>query len=197
MNNFQSNINSARRWSPWVWIIAIVLILILWVVTSYNSLVSKNEAVTSQWGQIDVVLQRRFDLIPNLVSTVKGLTAQEQKVFGDISDARAHYAGASTTDKKAVAAGQFEGSLARLLVITENYPQLRSSEAFQNLMASLEGSENRISVERQKYNAMVQVFDTKIKRFPGNMIAGIFGFHAREYFNAPEEAKTVPKVNFQ
>ncbi len=152
--------------------------------------------MTSQWQQVDVVLQRRFDLIPNLVSTVKGLTAQEQKVFGDIADARTRYSGAGTVDQKASAASQVEGAIGRLLVITENYPTLQSSAAFQDLMASLEGSENRISVEREKYNVLVQDFNTKIKRFPGNLIAGIFGFHTREYFNAPPEAKIAPKVNF-
>ena len=175
----------------------IVLILIIWVIGSYNSLVSQNQDVTSKWSQIDNQLQRRYDLIPNLVASVKGITKQEQTVFGDIATARTQYAGATTTDQKAVAAGQVEGALARLLVITENYPNLRSSEAFTTLMAQLEGTENRLAIARQDYNTSVQTYDTALMRFPGSLVAHLFGFTQRAYFQIPDVAKVNPQVNFQ
>ena len=165
--------------------------------SSYNNLVTANEGVTSQWQQVETQYQRRFDLIPNLVESVKGAMAQEQKVFGDLAEARTRYSGATSPDAKAAAAGQVEGALARLLVVMENYPQLKSMETVQTLMAQLEGTENRISVERSRYNDTVKSYNVMVKRFPTNLLAGMFGFGERTYFEAQQGAETAPKVNLQ
>ncbi len=174
----------------------IILFVLFWLGGTYNSLVTQKEGVDSAWAQVDNQLQRRFDLIPNLTATVKGLSLQEQKVFGDIADARTRYAGAATTNDKALAANQFESALGRLLVITENYPNLQSSAAFRDMMVSLEGTENRIAVERQKYNQTVQAYNTDIKMFPRSLLASMFGFGPAEYFQISDEARTAPKVDF-
>ncbi len=174
----------------------IVLFVLFWLGGTYNSMVRERESVDSAWAQVDNQLQRRFDLIPNLTATVKGLTAQEQQVFGDIAEARTRYAGAATTNDKAAAANQFESALGRLLVITENYPALQSSAAFRDMMVSLEGTENRIAVERQKYNNTVQSYNTNIKMFPRSLIASLFGFDASTYFQIEEDARTAPQVDF-
>jgi LemA protein len=176
---------------------AIVVLLLIWGVSSYNGLIKLDEGVTKQWAQVENQLQRRYDLIPNLVNTVKGNTAQEKQVFSDLADARARYAGAATPDERANAASQVESGLARLLVIVENYPELKSSKAFQDLMVSLEGTENRIAVERGKYNEMVGTINTKIKFFPTSLVANMAGIDAREYFAVGEEAKVNPTVNFE
>ena len=177
-------------------IIALIAIVIGWGVSTYNSLVTLNITADTQWKQVEADYQRRLDLIPNLVNTVKGLMKQEQTVFTALADARAHYAGATTPSDKAAAANQVESALGRLLVITENYPQLKSSETVQGLMAELAGSENRISVARVRYNTAVQNYNLKVSRIPGSFIAGLTGFHAREYFNAQKGAENVPQVNF-
>ncbi|MBI3888849.1 LemA family protein [Candidatus Nomurabacteria bacterium] len=177
-------------------ILAVIVLLALWVVGKYNSFVRQNEAITNQWAQVDNQLQRRFDLIPNVVNTVKGITKQEKDVFTAIADARTHYAGASTVDQKATAAGQVESSLGRLLVITENYPQLLSSKSFQDLTVELEGAENRIAVERMKYNDLVKSLNAGVKVFPSSIVASIFGVKERAYFEVKDEAKVVPKVDF-
>lgn len=180
----------------WVIVIVVLLVIAGYLVSSYNGFVSMNEKVTNSWAQIDNQLQRRYDLIPNLVETVKGIAQQEKDVFGAIADARSRYAGATTPEAKAQAANQVESALARLLVITENYPQLRSSEAFTSLMTQLEGTENRISVARKDYNDSVTILNTRIKAFPANLIAKMFGFSARTYFEIPNEAKANPQVKF-
>ena len=177
-------------------VIGIVVLIALWAVSRYNSFISTNEAVDAQWAQVDTQLQRRFDLIPNIVSTVKGISKQEQEVFGQIADARTRYAGAGSTDEKAAAAGQFESALGRLLVIAENYPTLQSSQSYRDLTVALEGTENRISVERMKYNDLVRSFNAGVKRFPSSIIARIAGMHARTYFEVSDAAKEVPKVDF-
>lgn len=176
-------------------ILAIIIVIAIWVVVLYNGLVSKNEAVSNQWAQVETVYQRRFDLIPNLVESVKGVMKQEQKVFGDIADARTGYMNAQTSDQKAAAATQVEGSLARLLVVMENYPQLKSSENVRDLQSELAGSENRISVERMRYNDTVRLINQSIKRFPTNVIAGMLGFGERVYFQSAPEAAQAPKVD--
>lgn len=163
---------------------------------TYNSLVTKSQAVDAQWGQVETQYQRRYDLIPNLVNSVKGFMTQEQTIFGQISEARTRYAGAKTTDEKAVASGEVEAALARLLVIMENYPNLRSVETVTNLMDELAGTENRVNVERRRYNDTVRDYNTTIKTFPRNMIAGMFGFEQREYFQSVPGADLVPKVEF-
>ena len=163
---------------------------------SYNSFVSKEEGIKAQWAQVENQLQRRNDLIPNLVETTKGIAQQEKDVFGQIADSRARLAGAKTPEETIQAANQQSAALARLLVIVENYPQLRSSESFNRLMDELAGTENRIAVERMRYNERVQEYNTARRQFPSNVTAGIFGFKEYALFNAPPEAERVPRVNF-
>lgn len=177
-------------------ILAIIAIVAIYFISTYNRFVGMKQDVDSKWAQVENQLQRRFDLVPNLVGAVKGLTKQEQAVFGEIADARTRYAGAQNQSDKVQAANQFESSLGRLLVITENYPALQSSQLFSDLMVQLEGTENRIAVERKNYNDTVQSFDTSLQRFPGGMVARIFGFSPAEYFKVSEDAKANPQVNF-
>jgi LemA protein len=163
---------------------------------SYNRFVSQEEAIKAQWSQVENQLQRRNDLIPNLVETVKGTAAQEQSVYKAIADSRAKLAGARTPEEKMAAANEQEAALARLLVIVENYPQLRSNESFNRLMDELSGTENRIAVERMRYNEAVQAYNTSLRRFPANVTARLFGFKQYEFFKAPPQAKELPKVDF-
>ncbi|HZM59001.1 MAG TPA: LemA family protein [Vicinamibacterales bacterium] len=163
---------------------------------SYNRFVSQEEAIKAQWAQVENQLQRRNDLIPNLVETVKGIAQQEKDVFGQIADSRAKLAGAQTPEQRIQAANEQSAALARLLVIVENYPQLRSNESFNRLMDELAGTENRIAVERMRYNERVQEYNVSRRRFPSNVTAGVFGFKEYPLFNAPPEAERVPKVNF-
>ena len=163
---------------------------------SYNRFVSQEEAIKSQWAQVENQLQRRNDLIPNLVETVKGVAQQEKDVFGQIAESRAKLSGAQTPEQRIEAANEQSAALARLLVIVENYPQLRSNESFNRLMDELAGTENRIARERQRYNEQVQTYNTSRRQFPSNVTAGIFGFKEYPLFNAPPEAERVPKVNF-
>jgi len=162
-----------------------------------NEIVRKNEAVNSAWSQVDVVLQRRADLIPNLVETVKGYAAQEQKVFGDIANARAALLSAKAPADRIAANGQLDGALGRLLAIVENYPQLRSNENFLRLQDELAGTENRIAVERRRYNETVQDYNTYIGLFPNSIFAAWAGFHRNDaYFKAAEGAREAPRVRF-
>ena len=181
----------------WIIVVVVVLLIVFWAVGKYNWFITQSEQVTAQWKQVENQYQRRFDLIPNIVSTVKGVAKQEQTVFGDIAEARTRYAGAATADAKAAAATQVESALSRLLVIAEAYPILQSSQAYRDLIVSLEGTENRITVERQKYNDMVRVYNTAIKRFPTSILAGLFGFSEHAYFDVPEANQAVPKVDFE
>ena len=174
---------------------AIIIVLVVaygWL--TYNRLITTRENVDNQLAQVETQYQRRFDLIPNLVESVKGIMKQEQTVFKDITDARTKYSGASTINDKATAATQVEGALGRLLVIMENYPQLKSAENVQTLMAQLEGTENRVSVERKRFNDMVRDFNLMTKRFPSSLIADMFGFTERAYFEAAQGAENAPKV---
>ena len=177
-------------------IIVVVVLLIFWVVGKYNYFVSQNEAITGQWAQVENQLQRRFDLIPNVINAVKGITKQEKDVFEKLAEARTRYTGATTTDQKAVAATQVESTLSRLLVVVENYPTLNSSQSFRDLTVELEGAENRISVERMKYNDLVKNLNANVKRFPSSIIASIFGVEERSYFEIAEGVEVVPKVDF-
>ncbi len=188
--------NFWQRNRVWIIVLVVVLLIVGWAVSTYNYFVRAGEQITAQWAQVENQYQRRFDLIPNLEATVKGVAKQEQTLFGQIAEARTRYSGAQTTDQKAAAATQVESALGRLLVIAENYPTLQSSQAFRDLMVSLEGTENRISVERMKYNDLVRVYDTKVKTFPTSILAGWYGFTAHEYFNVPTENQQAPKVNF-
>ena len=175
-------------------VVVLIVVGVFWGI--YNTLVTKSQAVDAQWGQVETQYQRRYDLIPNLVNSVKGIMTQEQTIFGQISEARTRYAGATTTDEKAIAGGEVEATLAKLLVIMENYPTLRSSESVTNLMDELAGTENRVNVERRRYNDMVRDYNTAIKTFPRNMLAGMFGFEAKEYFKSVSGADQAPVVDF-
>ena len=177
---------------------AVVLVLVAASVSgcSYNTFVSQEESIKAQWAQVENQLQRRNDLIPNLVETTKGVAQQERDVFGQIAESRAKLAGARTPQETIQAANEQSSALARLLVVVENYPQLRSNETFNRLMDELAGTENRIAVERMRYNERVQEYNTNRRRFPSNVTASIFGFAEYPLFNAPPEAERVPKVDF-
>jgi LemA protein len=162
-----------------------------------NTLVSKNEAVKAAWSQVDIVLQRRADLIPNLVETVKGYAKQEQTVFGDIAKARSALLSAGSPQEKIAANNQLDGALGRLLLIVENYPQLKSNENFLRLQDELAGTENRIAVERKRYNDTLRDYNTYVQQFPNNIFAAWSGFKPNEaYFTAAEGSRQAPKVNF-
>ncbi len=178
-------------------ILALAIVVGGWLWMSYNKLVTASEQVDNQWAQVGVQYQRRFDLIPNLVSAVKGAMSQEQKVFGDLAAARANYSGANTVNAKAEAATQVEGALSRLLVIMENYPDLKSIETVQTLMAQLEGTENRVSVERNRFNDEVKAYNLLTKRFPSNLIASVFNFSEKAYFQVAPITTEAPKVDLQ
>jgi LemA protein len=185
-----------------LWIAIGVVVLIAFFafgqyVTVRNTLVTKNESVKAAWSQVDIVLQRRADLIPNLVETVKGFALQEQTVFGDIAKARSALLSAGTPEQKIAANGQLDGALGRLLVVVENYPQLKSNENFLRLQDELAGTENRIAVERKRYNDALQDYNTYVQMFPNNVFAGWAGFKPNPaYFTATEESRQVPKVSF-
>lgn len=183
-----------------IYIIGIVIVLVLivlWGFSTYNGLVTSNEAVAGQWAQVETQYERRFALIPNLVSVAQGVMKQEQAIFNNLADARSRYSGAQSVDDKVRAAGEVEGALARLLVVVENYPQLKSSENMQILMSQLEGTENRVSVERMRFNDTVQNYNLKTKRFPSSIVASIAGFDERPYFEATEAAAQAPQVKFE
>jgi LemA protein len=163
---------------------------------SYNRFTTDEEAIKAQWGQVQNQLQRRNDLIPNLVETVKGYATHEESVFKDIADSRAKLAGAKTPEETIQAANQQSAALARLLVVVENYPNLKANEQFNRLMDELAGTENRIAVERMRYNQRVQEYNTLRRKFPSNVTAKMFGFKEYPYFEAPPTAQAVPKVDF-
>ena len=180
----------------WIIIAVIVLLIIVWMISAYNNLVTLRNRVKNGWAQIDVQLKQRADLVPNLVNTVKGFAAQEKSVIDSVTNARAKLAGAQGPAARGEANNELSGALSRLLVVVENYPQLKSDKTFAGLMDELAGTENRISVARRDYNDAVQSFNTRIKTFPTSIIAGMFGFSAKEYFRAEEGAKQVPAVKF-
>src|SRR2546430_15776586 len=184
-------------------LIALVVIVVLLFavggsyVSAKNQMVAKNETVKSAWSQVDVVLQRRADLIPNLVETVKGFAQQEQTVFGEIAKARSALLSAQTPADKIAANSRLDSALGRLLVVVENYPQLRSNENFLRLQDELAGTENRIAVERRRYNETLQDYNTYLSLFPNNIIANMSGFSRNDaYFKTEEGARQTPKVNF-
>jgi LemA protein len=184
-------------------IVIIVLLLIVPLgifgayVSAKNQMVTLDETVKSNWAQVDVVLQRRADLIPNLVETVKGFAAHEETVYGDIAKARSALMNAKTPTDKIAANGQLDSALSRLLVIVENYPQLKSNENFLRLQDELAGTENRIAVERKRYNDSIQAYNTYIRSFPNSIFAGWAGFQINNaYFQASEASREAPKVQF-
>jgi LemA protein len=163
----------------------------------YNTLVAENESVDGAWSEVQNQLQRRNDLIPNLVETVKGFAAQEEKVLREVTEARARVGGAATPSEQIEASNQLSSALSRLLVVVERYPELKSNENFLRLQDELAGTENRLGVARKRYNDVVQRYNTTAKRFPTNLVAMLFGFGERTYFEAPESAQAVPQVDFQ
>ena len=184
--------------------LAVVVILLLVVamvfgsyVTARNTMVSKDQAVKAAWSEVDVQLERRADLIPNLVQTVKGFTKEENSVYADIANARAGMLNAHTPADKIAANGRLDSAIGRLLLLTENYPQLRSSDQFMRLQDELSGTENRISVARKRYNDALQEYNTYVLQFPNNIWAGMAGFQQNTaYFQASPAAQAVPKVSF-
>lgn len=178
-------------------VVAIIALAVFSLLGLYNRLVGASERIDGQWAQVETQYQRRLDLIPNLVESVKGAQAQEVRVFGEnLAEARTRYGGAATISDKIAAANQLESTIGRLLVILENYPELRSTETMQSLMVELEGTENRIGVERRRYNEQVRDYNVTIKRFPARVFAGLLGFGERPYFEASQGAEQAPSVKF-
>ncbi|MFC1790592.1 LemA family protein [Patescibacteria group bacterium] len=175
-------------------VIGVIVLALVSLVGFYNRLVAQAETVDTQWAQVETQYQRRFDLIPNLVRSVEGIMSQEKEVFGALAEARTRYSGAQTNNERVEAAGQVETALGRLLVVMENYPELKSAENVTGLMDELAGTENRISVERRRYNDLVRDYNVTIKKFPANLIAGFFGFQPRSFFEATEGAQVAPEV---
>ncbi len=189
--------------SPWTAVMIVLGALLVaaflvggWIVGVRNDLVAQQEATRTAWAQVENQLQRRNDLIPNYVETVKGYAKQETTIFTAIADARARIGSASTIPEKIEANNQLSGALARLLVVVENYPDLRSSENFMRLQDELAGTENRIATERMRYNEAVRSFNVRRRQFPANLVAGMFDFEAATLFEAPESAKAAPQVKF-
>jgi LemA protein len=177
-------------------IILVVVGMVFYVIAGYNSLVKMDVSVKTAWSQVENQLQRRNDLIPNLVNSVKGYAAHEKGIFENVAEARSKLAGAQTRGDKIKAANEVSGFLGRLLAIVENYPQLKADMNFRQIMDELAGTENRIAVERMRYNETVKVFNQSIRVFPKNMIANAFGFKTAQLFEAAEGTKEVPKVDF-
>lgn len=185
-----------KGWTIAIVIIVVLAVLIIPVVSSYNTLVSLEQKVNIAESNIDTQLQRRSDLIPNLVNTVKGYASQEKDIFTDIANARSKLAGASNVTDQANADNDLSNALSRLLVVVEQYPDLKSNQNFQNLSVQLEGTENRIAIARQDYNSAVTAYNTKRKSFPNNIVASIFSFQERPLYKASEGAQQVPSVDF-
>jgi len=179
-----------------VQILAVALASLPLTGCSYNKFVSQEEAIKAQWAQVENQLQRRNDLIPNLVETTKGFAQHEESVYKDIADARSRLLAAKSPEETIAAANQQTTALGRLLAVVENYPQLKANEQFNRLMDELAGTENRLATERMRYNERVQEYNTSRRQFPANLTAKVFGFKEYPFFQAPPDAKTVPKVNF-
>lgn len=177
-------------------VLSILLIFILWGVGSYNGLVGYRESVNNQSSNISTQLQRRADLIPNLVNTVKGYASHESEIMNNLTESRAKLTGAKTMEEKSEADSQLTSAISRLLMIVENYPNLKADSQFTSLMDELSGTENRITVARKDYNEAVKTYNQKIKTFPTMIFASIFGFGPSEYFQADEGSQTVPQVSF-
>lgn len=185
-----------KKSSIGILVVIAIIIIIAMLISSYNGIVSKAEEVDNKFATIDTQLQRRADLIPNLVNTVKGYAKQEQEIINSVTEARAKLAGATTVTDKAKADDELTSALNRLMVVVENYPDLKSSQNFIQLSDELAGTENRIATARRDYNEAVKSYNLKIKKFPTNLIAGMFGYSQKDYFEASEQSKEVPNVNF-
>lgn len=177
-------------------VLGVLILAVVGGISMYNGLVTANENIDGKWSQVENQLQRRSDLIPNLVETTKGYAAQEKTIFTQIADARAKLAGATSVAGKAQADSELSSALSRLLVVVENYPNLKSDANFRQLSDELAGTENRLAVARKDYNDAVQSYNTRIKKFPASILAGMGGFQPRDYFKAANEAKETPKVKF-
>jgi LemA protein len=178
-------------------IIALLVVVGLWFMNVGNGLIAKQEVVKNAWAQVETVLQRRFDLIPNLVNTVKGYAEHEKDTLEEVTRLRSQWGAAKTVDEKAQAASALEGTLSRLLLVTENYPQLKADQSFRDLQVELAGTENRIAVERQRYNETVRDYNTAVRQFPASLVASLRGIKTDfAYFEAPKESQTAPKVDF-
>ena len=180
----------------WVIVIIVAAVIGLWALGQYNGMVGQDEECNKAWANVESVLQRRFDLIPNLVNTVKGYAAHEKETLETITRYRSQWGEAKTPDEKVAAASGLESALARLMVVMENYPELKANENFVRLQDELAGTENRINVERQRYNEAVQGYNTRIRKMPGALIARFAGFESRKPFEAVKEAATAPTVQF-
>ncbi len=178
-------------------VIAVVLLLVIFFASSYNGMVSARTEAEGAFANIDTQLQRRFDLIPNLVETVKGASAQEQNIINSVTEARARYTNAGSVSEKAEAASDFSSALSRLMVVVENYPTITSTQSYIALQDELAGTENRINIARQDYNDAVRAYNTSIRRFPNVIVAGIFGFDQMAYFEAAAGSQSAPQVSFQ
>ena len=174
-----------------------ILIVIMWFVGAYNSLITLSETVDTSWAQVENQYQRRADLIPNLVNTVKGYAAHEKELFTEITKLRSQWGAAMTKQGKIQAAQGMESAISRLLLVAENYPQLKANENFLALQAELAGTENRVAVERKRYNDAVRLYNIKIKRIPTNFVANMFGYEKEEYFEVEEGKEAVPVVEFE
>ncbi|MCX5713720.1 MAG: LemA family protein [Candidatus Omnitrophica bacterium] len=178
-------------------IIAAIVLIGIGFISTYNCIVSKHETITAKWAQVENQLQRRNDLIPNLVNTVKGYAAHEKTLFEDITNARSQWSKANTVDEKVKAASAIDSAISRLLMVVENYPNLKADQTFLKLQDELAGTENRIATERMRYNEAVRDYNITVRMFPGNIISGMYGFRpATEYFKAEEKARSVPEVKF-
>lgn len=184
----------------WMIVLGVILLVIVMIggsaIGSRNRFVTQDEGVTAQWANVETVLQRRFDLIPNLVNTVKGYATHEKELLTKVTELRSQWAAAGTPDEKVAVANQMQGALGRLMLVAENYPDLKANQNFLALQDELAGTENRIAVERRRYNEAVQAYNTSIRRFPGSIWAGLFGFERRTPFESAPEASSVPAVKF-
>ena len=178
-------------------LVLIVAVPFFYLKGTYNELVTMEEQVNAAWAQVENQLQRRYDLIPNYVETVKGYAAHEREVFTEVAEARSRAAGATGKEEQIQANNQLTSALSRLMVVVERYPELKANQNFIRLQDELAGTENRIAVERRRYNEAVRAFNTRIRQFPTNVVAGLFGFEKAEFYEAPEEAMTAPEVTFQ
>lgn len=178
-------------------VVVLIIIIAAWFISARNNLVAMDEQIDSAWAEIDNQLQRRADLIPNLVNTVKGYASHEEEIFTDIANARSKLAGGGTVQEKAEGYNQMQSALSRLLVVVENYPNLKADAQFTRLMDELAGTENRIAVARKRYNDTVRTFNTKIRMFPTSIIANSLGMEKQPYFEISEEARETPEVDFE
>lgn len=194
-----------KNWTPWIVVLCVLAIAALWGIKVYNDLVNQEEGVEAAWAQVENQYQRRADLVPNLVATVKGYAAHEQETLEGVVEARAKATQITIDPTNATpeqlaayqaAQGELSQALGRLLAVAENYPDLKANENFRDLQSQLEGTENRIAIARQQFNDVARQYNQKVRRFPGNIIAGMFGFEKKPYFEAEEGAQKAPKVEF-